>query len=1137
MELKINALSKSYGKKKALDNFTLTLNEGVYGILGPNGAGKSTLINITTGIIKADCGTISFSDGECTDYLPHLGFMAQNQDFYPNFTARELILYIMALKNVKLPKPKEYADEILKRVNLYEQRNKKIGAHSGGMKQRLGIAQAIVGDPKLLIFDEPTAGLDPKERIRFRNVISSLANDKIVILATHIVTDIAFVAKTVVLVNDGKIIGTGSQGELCSEIEGKVWEAEASYEKVMELMKDSIGEHRVLLAYDAPAMTVGQEYWLLFFICYISAASIYYERKINNLQKTSPNGKKGYAAKLLAVFSVICFLWLAFAAIEFFALLSTVSTENLSASLASLEDFKETPYSDMTILGGFWAIQLLKLIGYLFTSAVTLIIILISKNLVLSIFAPAALNVAWLYLFSNHTASYYQPFSLMRGAPYLTGARHEGAGAEYDEIPQEVLAVLITVAAVFVAIAYIAVICEGKKRLKSKSAGIRKKAALLSVITLSAMILGGCSVSIDESLESTGHDGFLPGREENYYILQYETDSSHQVIASKITVVDKDLNVISDNIIRDVFDSDPLIHGIYEDGGYIYYSGDFNDGSRINRISLDDFSEETVYFGDYAPFKGQRKYFDMITVWSKSYYGDSITVNDFFVNEGKAVISMQDGAVYLLDADSGVMTYLFEDSEVEGLCANNGKIYYLNMTGELICFYGSEKHRVSDRIFGGICSDGEYVYGCGVSGVYRNDNEFNETMLSGTKGSRISAYDGRTIFDSENGWVYIDGESEANIGEAEEAYSETGAMNTRKSKSLLILDENSETVDTGEVQPAISDAPITPSDGSKVTDIYSYEPVGYMDEEQRYLLLSRPSFRYEDKNFWDYIVYDETDKAVIGSLNAPGDFHSLTYGDGVITLGVQYVHTNTEDLQIAVYNERLECIREVYGAEMSETYIQKYDPIRDCWYFHKNDHFCRANLDFSDITAITDYAMRDYYITEDRIIYYRKVYDYSNPDFDADIFGIMDLDGNVIKETKAAPYGTGEFRIGRAGDYIYFMSPLARYTEGLIREPMEGIIFYNLKTDEQKTIYPEEYSESSYCKVTPDGKYLVTGKLVLSEDRSNFTDNIVKLYDVGSGKLLDTKAMGAESTAGGFFVFNDRAVFGWNGSIAYTFGQ
>lgn len=240
MELAINGLSKSYGKKIALSDFTLTLREGVYGILGPNGAGKSTLINIITGIIKSNSGSITFTDGECRDYLPHLGFMAQNQDFYPNFTARELILYVMALKNVKPSKPREYADEILKRVNLYEQRNKKIGAHSGGMKQRLGIAQAIVGDPKVLIFDEPTAGLDPKERIRFRNVISSLSNDKIVILATHIVTDIAFVAKTVVLMNNGKIIRAGSQGELCGEIAGKVWEAETSYDNVMQLMQSSM---------------------------------------------------------------------------------------------------------------------------------------------------------------------------------------------------------------------------------------------------------------------------------------------------------------------------------------------------------------------------------------------------------------------------------------------------------------------------------------------------------------------------------------------------------------------------------------------------------------------------------------------------------------------------------------------------------------------------------------------------------------------------------------------------------------------------------------------------------------------------------------------------------------------------------
>ncbi len=239
MKLSITDLSKSYSKnKKALDSFTLTMEKGVYGILGPNGAGKSTLINCVTGIIKADSGSIVFDDNGDSDYMSHLGFLPQNQDFYSNFTAREIILYSMALKDIKVDNPTAYADEILRKVNLYEDRNKKVGAHSGGMKQRLGIAQALVGDPKVVIFDEPTAGLDPKERIRFRNVISSLANDKIVILATHIVTDIAFIAKNVVLMDKGKMISCASQNELCSQIYGKVWEAVTDYDTVMELMKD-----------------------------------------------------------------------------------------------------------------------------------------------------------------------------------------------------------------------------------------------------------------------------------------------------------------------------------------------------------------------------------------------------------------------------------------------------------------------------------------------------------------------------------------------------------------------------------------------------------------------------------------------------------------------------------------------------------------------------------------------------------------------------------------------------------------------------------------------------------------------------------------------------------------------------------
>lgn len=237
MQLKLNSITKSYsGDKKALDNFTITFEAGVYGILGPNGAGKSTLINCITGVIKPDSGSIRFDDKSSRDYIRSLGFLPQNQEFYPNFTARELILYVMALKKIRCDDPKKYADDILKRVNLYDDRNKKIGAHSGGMRQRLGIAQAIIGEPKILIFDEPTAGLDAKERIRFRNVISSFSKDRIVLLATHIVTDIAFIAKNVVLINNGKMVTCAPQGELCRSINGKVWETLTDYDTAMELM-------------------------------------------------------------------------------------------------------------------------------------------------------------------------------------------------------------------------------------------------------------------------------------------------------------------------------------------------------------------------------------------------------------------------------------------------------------------------------------------------------------------------------------------------------------------------------------------------------------------------------------------------------------------------------------------------------------------------------------------------------------------------------------------------------------------------------------------------------------------------------------------------------------------------------------
>ncbi|MDE6579569.1 MAG: hypothetical protein K2K41_03450, partial [Ruminiclostridium sp.] len=330
-----------------------------------------------------------------------------------------------------------------------------------------------------------------------------------------------------------------------------------------------------------------------------------------------------------------------------------------------------------------------------------------------------------------------------------------------------------------------------------------------------------------------------------------------------------------------------------------------------------------------------------------------------------------------------------------------------------------------------------------------------------------------------SGYLNVLGLELDNISERDIVYaiavpenSETGSMAARKSGSMLVI--RPDTFQSNSQNPqSPNQTTNVPTDVHKVTDIYSYQPVGYIDDGLRYLLLSRPSFRAEDNSYFDYIVYDETEKAVIGTLNAPGSFHSMTYGGGVITLGITYKtdDENMNEIKVAVYNEKLQLIKEVYNSDISEIYIQKYDPIADRWYFHdEEEYFCRADGDFSNITKLMNMphsTLRDYYITDDAIIYYKTVYDYSDPDSNADIFGIMDLDGNVISETKIASYGAGEFRIGKAGDDIYLISPFMQDTDGLIREPIKGIIFYNIKTKEQKIIYPEDDNEKSYCMVTP----------------------------------------------------------------------
>ncbi len=230
MELKTHELTKRYGPKIAVNHLNLTLHSGVYGLLGANGAGKTTLMRLlcdiqtpTSGRITLDGKNISFL-GE--KYRNLLGYLPQNFGYYPDFTAWDFLLYVAALKGLSEKQAKKKATELLEAVGLLKEQDRKIKTFSGGMKQRLGIAQAMLNDPRILILDEPTAGLDPKERVRFRNLISSFSKDRVVILSTHIVSDVEYIAEEIIMMKSGTILHFGRPQEITAEIDGQVWECQ-----------------------------------------------------------------------------------------------------------------------------------------------------------------------------------------------------------------------------------------------------------------------------------------------------------------------------------------------------------------------------------------------------------------------------------------------------------------------------------------------------------------------------------------------------------------------------------------------------------------------------------------------------------------------------------------------------------------------------------------------------------------------------------------------------------------------------------------------------------------------------------------------------------------------------------------------
>jgi len=239
MELSIECLSKRFGSKIAVNNISVTLQPGVYGLLGANGAGKTTLMRMVCDVLKPTSGRILYNGKEIEQlgehYRSYLGYLPQDFGYYPDFTAKEYLDFIVAIKGIDTVTAKKKIAELLEIVNLSDVAGKKIRTFSGGMKQRLGIAQAVINDPHILVLDEPTAGLDPKERMRFRNLIAELAKDKIVILSTHIVSDIDYIADDILMMKKGSLILNCSTEDAIHSMNGKVWNCKLHQSQIDEI--------------------------------------------------------------------------------------------------------------------------------------------------------------------------------------------------------------------------------------------------------------------------------------------------------------------------------------------------------------------------------------------------------------------------------------------------------------------------------------------------------------------------------------------------------------------------------------------------------------------------------------------------------------------------------------------------------------------------------------------------------------------------------------------------------------------------------------------------------------------------------------------------------------------------------------
>ncbi len=502
-------------------------------------------------------------------------------------------------------------------------------------------------------------------------------------------------------------------------------------------------ENRWILAGDAKAMTVGSENLLVLLICFLSAAAVSYERKMNRLVKTTISAGASAAMRSAVLFLAIFLAWLIFAGIEFAAVVNSVGADHLGVSVANLDSFLNTPYTNLSILQAFVLIELTKLCGYLFISSVAVILALVVKNLPLAVFVPFACTFVWIYLFRfSESAIYYSPFSLILGSPYYTGDFYEHeSGLDillYTTVPLSQTLLLVgiciatTVAAVFVMI--------GKGR------GARKLSAVFAA--LSMCLLCGCSWNAADDGVYQYEYGNIAYDGEYYYALSDTTGENGELLDRKLTVFDSGRKVVHEEINRRVTE-DASLEGIQLSGDYLYCEKSLPNQrflSRITRINLKDFHEETVY--EQPDQSRVAAYLDLVTVWIDAQAQVGQTKGWIVCGEDLYIFTNNDKVYFVRNGKS---RYLFEDMMINHQAVKSGKVYYLNANGNPVCYDG-KKRVMSDRSFYGArgLADGFYCYN--DSGIYRLDyNDFSMEKYCEKSQTLIELYDDGILWKNRDG--------------------------------------------------------------------------------------------------------------------------------------------------------------------------------------------------------------------------------------------------------------------------------------------------------------------------------------------------------------------------------------------------